>query len=122
MNPTSYQLLHAAIWSWRRDLNPQPADYKSAALPIVLRQHIENPGKDALLPSSALLLAPISDFMELRDYGRRGGSRTHSPRGNRFTVCRDSPTSPSSYNDATSYSWCCITSLAHIFLYNAKTP
>ena len=26
-------------WSWRRDLNPQPADYKSAALPIELRQH-----------------------------------------------------------------------------------
>ena len=26
------------FWSWRRDLNPQPADYKSAALPIELRQ------------------------------------------------------------------------------------
>ena len=26
------------IWSWRWDLNPQPADYKSAALPIELRQ------------------------------------------------------------------------------------
>ena len=27
------------IWSWRRESNPQPADYKSAALPIELRQH-----------------------------------------------------------------------------------
>ena len=27
-------------WSWRWDLNPQPADYKSAALPIELRQRI----------------------------------------------------------------------------------
>ena len=27
------------IWSWRLELNPQPADYKSAALPIELRQH-----------------------------------------------------------------------------------
>ena len=27
--------------SWRRDLNPQPADYKSAALPIELHQRIE---------------------------------------------------------------------------------
>ena len=27
-------------WSWRCDLNPQPADYKSAALPIELRQPI----------------------------------------------------------------------------------
>src|SRR5690554_2879435 len=26
--------------SWRRDSNPQPADYKSAALPIELRQPI----------------------------------------------------------------------------------
>ena len=26
-------------WSWRWDSNPQPADYKSAALPIELRQH-----------------------------------------------------------------------------------
>ena len=25
--------------SWRRDLNPRPADYKSAALPTELRQH-----------------------------------------------------------------------------------
>ena len=26
-------------WSWRWDLNPQPPDYKSGALPIELRQH-----------------------------------------------------------------------------------
>ncbi len=26
------------MWSWRWDSNPQPADYKSAALPIELRQ------------------------------------------------------------------------------------
>ncbi len=25
-------------WSWQRDLNPRPADYKSAALPTELRQ------------------------------------------------------------------------------------
>ncbi len=25
-------------WSWREELNPQPADYKSAALPIELHQ------------------------------------------------------------------------------------
>ena len=28
------------LWSWRWDLNPQPADYKSAALPIELRQRL----------------------------------------------------------------------------------
>ena len=27
------------LWSWWWDLNPQPADYKSAALPIELHQH-----------------------------------------------------------------------------------
>jgi hypothetical protein len=27
-------------WSWRRDLNPRPPDYKSGALPTELRQHI----------------------------------------------------------------------------------
>lgn len=31
----SYQL----DWSWWTDLNPRPADYKSAALPTELRQH-----------------------------------------------------------------------------------
>ena len=29
-------------WSWRWDSNPQPADYKSAALPIELRQPEED--------------------------------------------------------------------------------
>ena len=27
------------FWSWRKELNPQPTDYKSVALPIELRQH-----------------------------------------------------------------------------------
>ncbi len=29
---------HRTTWSWRRDSNPRPADYKSAALPPELRQ------------------------------------------------------------------------------------
>src|SRR5690606_22566100 len=29
-----------ALQSWQRDLNPRPADYKSAALPTELCQHI----------------------------------------------------------------------------------
>jgi hypothetical protein len=37
------------LWSWRRDLNPRPPDYKSGALPTELRQH----GKDA--PSRKLI-------------------------------------------------------------------
>lgn len=30
-------------WSWQWDSNPQPADYKSAALPIELCQHTQIP-------------------------------------------------------------------------------
>ena len=33
-----WPLGNPSIWSWRWDSNPQPADYKSAALPIELRQ------------------------------------------------------------------------------------
>jgi hypothetical protein len=32
------KISHFYLWSWRWDSNPQPADYKSAALPIELRQ------------------------------------------------------------------------------------
>ena len=33
------QLRYWAIWSWWQESNLQPADYKSAALPIELHQH-----------------------------------------------------------------------------------
>ena len=29
-------------WSWREESNPRPADYKSAALPTELRQHLNS--------------------------------------------------------------------------------
>jgi hypothetical protein len=31
------------LWSWRRDLNPRPSDYKSDALPAELRQLDSHP-------------------------------------------------------------------------------
>ncbi len=31
---------YADFWSWWTDLNPRPADYKSAALPTELHQHL----------------------------------------------------------------------------------
>ena len=31
---------HMKFWSWWTDLNPRPADYKSAALPAELHQHL----------------------------------------------------------------------------------
>ena len=33
----------STTWSWRRDLNPRPSDYKSDALPAELRQPAGNP-------------------------------------------------------------------------------
>ena len=36
-----WPLGNLSIWSWRLESNPQPADYKSAALPVELRQHIK---------------------------------------------------------------------------------
>jgi hypothetical protein len=36
---SNFKLLNLkALWSWRRELNPRPSDYKSDALPTELRQ------------------------------------------------------------------------------------
>ncbi len=43
---------------WRKDLNPQPSDYKSGALPVELRQHsrnVENTNKLLLYAQAPLL-------------------------------------------------------------------
>ena len=37
-----YSIYSAFKWSWWTDLNPRPADYKSAALPTELHQQIFN--------------------------------------------------------------------------------
>ena len=34
------QLHHSSMWCRLKDLNPQPPDYKSGALPIELSRHI----------------------------------------------------------------------------------
>src|ERR1700680_351009 len=36
-----FQYRSLKCWSWRRDLNPRPSDYKSDALPTELRQQSE---------------------------------------------------------------------------------
>ena len=38
----AYCLNSRLQWSWWTDLNPRPADYKSAALPAELYQHLSN--------------------------------------------------------------------------------
>ncbi len=41
--PPTYSLdgIYKNIWCRREDLNPQPTDYKSVALPIELHRHID---------------------------------------------------------------------------------
>ena len=41
--PGPSPLGYTPVWSWWTDSNPRPADYKSAALPTELRQHMERP-------------------------------------------------------------------------------
>ncbi len=41
--PVYSPLYYPCAWCWRRASNPHPADYKSAAQPFVLRQHIARP-------------------------------------------------------------------------------
>ena len=38
---TNVQSGQVLEWSWRRELNPRPSDYKSDALPTELRQHLK---------------------------------------------------------------------------------
>ena len=49
------------LWSWRRDSNPRPSDYKSDALPTELRQ--QTPGESARLRAS-LSLGSLPDVRD----------------------------------------------------------
>src|SRR5258708_706925 len=73
-------------WSWRRELNPRPADYKSAALPLSYasdKPHLyqprpadasEMPGSFAVAGSPGSLPAPT-----VTAGGDAGGGGGHSP-------------------------------------------
>ena len=45
---------------WRKELNPQPSDYKSGALPIELRQHTKVPSYHKRFVSPKSLFFPGS--------------------------------------------------------------
>ena len=51
-----WPLGNSPIWSWRTESNHQPADYKSAALPIELRQHLDAAARSFRLASLPLIL------------------------------------------------------------------
>ena len=54
------------LWSWLTDLNPRPADYKSAALPTELNQRMSQTGKrngwGAALPTPAVTSMHLTGF------------------------------------------------------------
>ena len=51
-------------WSWRWDSNPQPADYKSAALPIELRQLAKTTNIHALTEPGNIFLYHSPHFFQ----------------------------------------------------------
>ena len=58
------------LWSWRRDLNPRPSDYKSDALPTELRQqYLETKN---LLPDQSPLLNTTLRMIKRHSAGRFG--------------------------------------------------
>ena len=53
-------------WSWRWDSNPQPADYKSAALPIELRQLDKTGNTNRFIPKDQLIFWLAQTFKEAK--------------------------------------------------------
>ena len=52
--------LQISWWSWRRELNPRPSDYKSDALPAELRQRRSNQARIADGATELQVAPPIS--------------------------------------------------------------
>ena len=50
--PLSPLVPASVLWSWRRDLNPRPSDYKSDALPAELRQLSGDSSRPAIPPET----------------------------------------------------------------------
>ena len=59
------------LWSWRRDLNPRPSDYKSDALPAELRQ----PKQPCCPPKKMTLKSVLQQVHNCQGYHRAEGPR-----------------------------------------------
>ena len=59
------------LWSWRRDLNPRPSDYKSDALPAELRQ----PKQPCCPPKKMTLKSVLQQVHNCQGYHRAEGLR-----------------------------------------------
>ena len=60
-------IFNCADWSWWTDSNPRPADYKSAALPTELHQHLTGIARVSvkyLTPERFVIIADVFDFVK----------------------------------------------------------
>jgi hypothetical protein len=71
------RLAHCDEWSWRRDLNPRPSDYKSDALPAELRQRKTTGKPAACNHNSAGTLAPATFAAQNSRLAQGGGRGKH---------------------------------------------
>ena len=74
------------FWSWRRESNPQPADYKSAALPLshasILYHILKMATWNGLEPSTSSVTGWHSNqlnYQAILIYGGRNRARTYDP-------------------------------------------
>ncbi len=82
-------------WSWRRDLNPRPSDYKSDALPTELRQQSETTGprgriypSDPFQMSGTILKGTITVICTQPKLISRSSTPSHNQWSRRFGRCR----------------------------------
>jgi hypothetical protein len=70
-------------WSWRRDLNPRPSDYKSDALPTELRQQIrgEDTPSRKLTPQIPARCPGQLFKVSQGEFGAQGGLVRNCPLG-----------------------------------------
>lgn len=83
-------------WSWWTDLNPRPADYKSAALPAELHQHRSLPRYSGAYYNSRK--RACQPFFK-KNFKRRGDGPTRrygilNPRGSRGAPCARGSSTP----------------------------
>ena len=60
-------IFSCAVWSWWTDSNPRPADYKSAALPTELHQHLTGIARVSvkyLTPERFVIIADKASFVK----------------------------------------------------------
>ena len=60
-------IFSCAVWSWGTDSNPRPADYKSAALPTELHQHLTGIARVSvkyLTPERFVIIADKAAFVK----------------------------------------------------------